>query len=103
MALKENIQLLYEDHQNAIRLAQGIARLPGVKIDFNQVQTNFILVDITQTSISGKLFLEKLKEKGILVTLAKPTLILMVTSRVVNEQDIEYIETISTTKCDGGK
>lgn len=93
---KENIQLLYEDHQNAIRLAKGIARLPGVKIDFNQVQTNFILVDITQTSISGKLFLEKLKEKGILVTLAKPTLIRMVTSRVVNEQDIEYtVETIS--------
>jgi len=92
---KENIQLLREDHQNANYLAQGISHLPGIKIDFNQIQTNFILVDISGTKISGKLFIEKLKEKGVLVTLAKPKLIRMVTSRVVNKQNIDYaIETI---------
>lgn len=87
---KENIQLLKEDHQNANYLAQGISHLTGIKIDFNQIQTNFILADISGTNISGKLFLEKLKEKGVLVTLAKPKLIRMVTSRVVNKQNIDY-------------
>jgi len=87
---KENIQMLKEDHQNAIRLAQGLSSLPGIKIDFNQVQTNFILVDIAETGFSGRLFLDKLKDKGVLVTLTKPTVIRMVTSRVVNQHDIEY-------------
>jgi len=92
----ENIQLLKEDHINAGHLAEGISRLPGIKVDLNQVQTNFILVDINDTGISGKDFLERLKGKGILVTQAGPTLIRLVTSRVVNKQDIDYvIETIT--------
>ncbi|MBE9537751.1 MAG: low-specificity L-threonine aldolase [Proteobacteria bacterium] len=46
-ALENNIPRLQDDHDNALRLAQGLAEIPGISCDASAVQTNmvFIIID----------------------------------------------------------
>src|SRR5688572_16512939 len=49
IALEEGPKRLQEDHDNAIRLAQGLAELPGIRIDAEKVATNIVIFDISRT------------------------------------------------------
>jgi threonine aldolase len=43
VALQRMVDRLAEDHANARRLAEGLARLPGISIDLSTVQTNIVI------------------------------------------------------------
>jgi threonine aldolase len=45
-ALEHHRARLAEDHANARRLAEGLARLPGVRIDPATVQTNIVIFEV---------------------------------------------------------
>ena len=49
IALEQGPQKLKTDHENAKFLAQGLAKIPGFKIDPAKVQTNIVICDITAT------------------------------------------------------
>ncbi len=49
VALEETPPRLAEDHANARRLAEGVAELPGVKIDPERVRTNIVIFDVSGT------------------------------------------------------
>lgn len=49
IALEEGPQKLANDHANAKLLAEGLAKIPGFKIDPAKVQTNIVICDITGT------------------------------------------------------
>jgi threonine aldolase len=49
IALEEGPQKLGADHANAKFLAEGLAKIPGLKLDSAKVQTNIIICDITGT------------------------------------------------------
>src|SRR5215218_5328507 len=49
VALEETPPRLAEDHANARRLAEGVAELPGVKIDPERVRTNIVIFDVAGT------------------------------------------------------
>src|SRR3954463_8964246 len=42
-ALDNNVERLAEDHENARRLAEGLAELPGIEIDPAGVETNIVI------------------------------------------------------------
>jgi len=46
-ALRHHVKRLAEDHANARRLAEGLAKLPGVKLDPATVETNLVFFDLT--------------------------------------------------------
>jgi threonine aldolase len=46
-ALTHHVDRLAEDHANARRLADGLAGLPGIKLDPADVETNLIFFDVT--------------------------------------------------------
>jgi threonine aldolase len=48
-ALRHHVKRLAEDHANARRLAEGLANLPGVKLDPATVETNLVFFDFTGT------------------------------------------------------
>ena len=59
IALEQGPQKLQNDHENAKFLAEGLAEVPGFKIDPAKVQTNIVLCDITGTGrTSGELSCE---------------------------------------------
>jgi threonine aldolase len=45
-ALDNNVERLAVDHSNARVLAEGLARIPGVRIDVDAVETNIVLFDV---------------------------------------------------------
>ncbi|MBD2257924.1 low-specificity L-threonine aldolase [Pseudanabaena sp. FACHB-2040] len=50
IALKEMTQRLSSDHANAQRLAQGLAQIPGILINPEQVQTNMVFFSLADTA-----------------------------------------------------
>lgn len=64
-ALENNIQRLADDHANAMALAKGLAEIDGLEIDFTEVQTNMVFIDL-DTNMKGRL-ISYLRERGILV------------------------------------
>ena len=60
IALEHSPARLHEDHANARHLAEGLARLPGVRVGLRKVQTNIVIFDVRDTArtaaqISGSL------------------------------------------------
>ena len=45
-ALEHNVARLAEDHANALRLAEGLAQVPGISCDPGSVQTNMVFASI---------------------------------------------------------
>ena len=99
VALERMIDRLEEDHRNARSLAKGIAKIEGIQIDLNRVQTNMVYFDITGLGISTDLFVSKLKENGILALPLTENKMRMVTHRGIEKEHIkksvEVIENIS--------
>jgi threonine aldolase len=99
VALERMIDRLEEDHRNARRLAEGIAKIEGVQIDLNSVQTNIVCFDISGLGVSDELFLSKLKQKGILALTMAKNKVRMVTHRGIEKEHVEKsiaaIESIS--------
>lgn len=88
VALEESPKRLNEDHENARRLAMGIAELPGVLIDLEKVVTNIVIFDISGTGKGANDICARLKEKGVLA-IGFGNLIRMVTHCDVSKDNIE--------------
>jgi len=64
-ALEEMVDRIADDHANAQRLAQGIARIPGLSIEPERVQTNIVYFDIVSRQIKAEELVSQLGNKGI--------------------------------------
>lgn len=49
IALEESPKRLHADHENARRLALGLAEIPGIDIDVESVVTNIVIFDVAGT------------------------------------------------------
>jgi threonine aldolase len=67
IALEEHPALLAADHANARMLAEGLARLPGVVVDLESVQTNIVMWDVTGTGMTTAGLSEALRQRGLLI------------------------------------
>jgi len=94
IALERMVDRLKEDHDNARVLAEGLARIRGVSIDLETVQTNIVRYDIAGLGMNPKQFVSKLGEYGVKVigsgTWGSGTGMRMVTHRMISREDIEY-------------
>jgi threonine aldolase len=88
VALEETPQKLHEDHANARRLAEGLAELPGVKIDPERVVTNIVIFDVADTGVAADAICARLAERGVLAS-GFGTSIRMVTHYDVSREGIE--------------
>jgi threonine aldolase len=65
IALEKSPARLHEDHENARRLATGIAQIPGLKIDPASVRTNIVIFDCEATGLNAVELCDALHPKGI--------------------------------------
>jgi len=89
VALEEGPKRLHVDHENAQVLAQGLARIRGVKINADKVQTNIVLYDVGDTGLTSTQFLRKLAERKVLGGPVDTRRVRMVTHLDVDRGDIE--------------
>ncbi|HXM56289.1 MAG TPA: GntG family PLP-dependent aldolase, partial [Candidatus Dormibacteraeota bacterium] len=63
-ALDHMVDRLQEDHANARTLAEGLAELPGVRIDLTRVQTNIVRFEVTERT--AREFVSECRARGVL-------------------------------------
>jgi len=63
-ALRHHVKRLAEDHANARRLAEGLARLPGVRLDPSTIETNIVFFDLTG-SLTAPAAVERMLAHGV--------------------------------------
>ena len=88
IALEESPKRLHEDHENARRLAEGLAQIPGINIDVEKVVTNIVIFDVSATGKEAVSICEQLRTRGILA-IGFGTSIRMVTHCDVTASDID--------------
>ena len=88
-ALDNHVERLEVDHQNAKKLAHGLAGINGIKIDPEQVVTNIVLFDVGSTPMDADTFAERLAPAGVLLIPFGPTTLRAVTHLDVTTADID--------------
>jgi threonine aldolase len=71
-ALDHHVDRLADDHANARRLGEGLAEA-GLPIDLDQIETNFVLLDVTRLGLTGDEALARLRSEGVLLSFAART------------------------------
>lgn len=89
-ALDHMVDRLAEDHENARRLAYGLAEIQGIIIDPETVHTNIIFFSIEANKTRE--LARELQTKGILID-GEKKLLRMVTHYGVGPDDIDYLLT----------
>jgi threonine aldolase len=88
-ALDTMIDRLKEDHNNARRLAGGIAQIPGLSIDVEKIKTNIIYFDLIVNKMAPDDLVKQVGEKGIKFLRTGPTRYRMVTHYGISAEDID--------------
>ena len=65
IALEKSPSRLHEDHENATHLAEGIARIPGLKINPANVRSNIVIFDCSASGTNAVELCDALHERGV--------------------------------------
>lgn len=90
VALTEMVDRLADDHENARKLAEGLANMEGLSIDSDLVSTNIVYVDLTQKDMTAQIMAERLDRHGIHLLPTGPNRLRAVTNYHVTSSDIDY-------------
>ena len=89
IALEEGPKHLHVDHDNAQFLAQGLAEIPGIKIDLSKVVTNILFLDVAGTGLTSFEISKRLAAHNVLANGVTPETMRMVTHRDVDRAGCE--------------
>ena len=89
VALDTMIERLADDHANARRLAQGMANIPGLTVDPENIQTNIVIFEIDPSVGSAAEVMQALAEAGVRVTPSRAQTLRMVTHRQVGSAEVD--------------
>ena len=64
-ALDHHVDRLVEDHENARRLARGLAEIDGIEIRTPSPDTNMVFFDASGLGLSNRKFLDRLAASGV--------------------------------------
>ena len=87
-ALDHHVDRLIEDHENARRLARGLAEIDGISVRTAAPDTNMVFFDASGLGLSNRAFLDRLAAAGVRMSAAGPT-IRAVTHLDVSRTDID--------------
>src|SRR5689334_6836418 len=92
-ALQHNVARLSEDHAHAAALASGLARLPGLTVDYGPSQTNMVFVRLEPTLLDP--LRQFLKQRGMLIGSTHP--IRLVTHLDIGHQDVhDFVDAVAS-------
>jgi threonine aldolase len=88
-ALDHNVERLADDHTRARRLAEGL-QAAGVPVDLEQVETNFVQVDVGALGLDTSDALARLAEEGIGLSMTPhPGVLRALTHLDIDDEDID--------------
>jgi threonine aldolase len=88
-AFDHHIERLADDHRRARRLAEGLAAA-GLPVDLEQVQTNFVQLDVGRLDLTSAEAIASLREAGVGMSITiHPNVLRAVTHLDIGDDDIE--------------
>src|SRR5438067_12255307 len=88
-ALDVHVDRLADDHARARRLAEGLVEA-GLPVGLEQVETNFVQLDVGPLGLTAREAIERLREAGVgLSDTVHPTILRAVIHLGVTDDDIE--------------
>jgi threonine aldolase len=90
VALEVGPKRLHLDHENAQLLAQGLGRIPRIRIQPEKVQTNIVIFDVGESGLNSNQFLQSLAERKVLGGAVDARRVRMVTHLDVDRDGIEH-------------
>jgi threonine aldolase len=88
-ALEQNVERLADDHTNARHLAEGLVEA-GLPVDLEQVETNFVQLDVGRLGLAADDAVARLRAEGVLLSFAaRKDVLRAVTHLDVTADDIE--------------
>ncbi|MBT6882636.1 MAG: low specificity L-threonine aldolase, partial [Rhodospirillaceae bacterium] len=89
-ALENNIERMTDDHDNAKKLAEGIANIDGLTLEFGEPQTNMIYFSVDKSRMMAQDLHEKLlAEHGVRVGVSGAQRFRAVTHLDISANDID--------------
>lgn len=88
IALKNMPKQFHVDHRNARLLAEQLATIPGVKVDLEQVQTNTVLFEVTDTRWTTETLVAALAERKLRIGSRGERLFRVMTHHAIGEAQI---------------
>ena len=88
-ALQEMVDRLAEDHENARRLAEGIAGIGGLSIELAKVQTNIIYFELDEGRMTPMELVTELNKKEVKLLAVGPRRLRVVTHYGISAEDID--------------
>ena len=85
-ALENHLERLAEDHAHARLLAEGLSRLPGIRIDPGSVETNLVFFELDGPEPQA--FRAALSERGVLASGTAPHRVRMATHLGISADDV---------------
>ena len=89
VALKKMPDQFRTDHRNARLLAEGLARIPGLGIDLEQVQTNTVLLEIVDPAWNADTLVAALAKEGVRIGARGERRCRLMTHHAVGEREIQ--------------
>lgn len=71
-ALSHHIDRLADDHANAKRFAASITDLPGIRLLFDEIHTNLVFFDISDSGLNTRELSQALMMKGVRIGVESP-------------------------------
>ncbi len=98
VALETMVDRLRQDHDNAKRLARGLAHIKGITLAQDDIPTNIVMFDLSP-ELSFKEFAEELKKEGVKVGSRGGNLCRAVTHCMISPEDVDEALTRIETVC----
>lgn len=87
VALETMVDGLAEDHRRARRLAEGLAALPGVRLDPERVETNLVIFELESLPARG--FQDRMEERGVRCSAVARNKVRMVLHHQIDDEGVE--------------
>jgi threonine aldolase len=98
IAMEDSPRKLHCDHANARFLAEGLAPIPGVRIDPRKVQTNIVVFDVSGTGRAPADLSAELKQRGVMINAINERQLRAVTHYDVTRADCAHaLEAVAAT------
>lgn len=91
IALKEMRDRLTEDHENALVLADELSKIPGIKVNYENVHINMVFFDMSETNYDTDKLVKDFYNRGIKINSAENGEMRFVTNYWVTKEDIQFV------------
>lgn len=91
IALEKMTKRLHEDHDNAVLMGKELSKIPGIKVNMDDIHINMVFFDMTETGYDSNKLAEEFYSRGIKINPEEDGLVRFVTNYWVTREDVLFV------------